>query len=53
MAVLKETENDEEKKRKKILNTVQINNEEAITFPELEYINLTVSKERDLDQFSM
>lgn len=52
LAVLKETENDEEKKRKKILNTVQINNEEAITFPELEYINLTVSKERDLDQFS-
>lgn len=52
LAVLKETENDEEKKRKKILNTVKINNEDEITFPELEYINLVVSKELDQDEFS-
>ncbi|MBK8343994.1 MAG: hypothetical protein IPL12_12155 [Bacteroidetes bacterium] len=44
IAILKETAPDEEKEAK-LLQTVQLNNDEPITYPDLEYIKLSVNKE--------
>lgn len=51
LAILKETA-DSEAQKEKILHTVQLNNEEAITYPDLEYIKLSVDKETEKDTYS-
>jgi hypothetical protein len=51
LAILKETA-DTEVQKEKILQTVQLNNEEAITYPDLEYIKLSVDKETEKDTYS-
>lgn len=51
LAILKETA-DTEAQKEKILHTVQLNNEEAITYPDLEYIKLSVDKETEKDTYS-
>lgn len=51
IAILKETASDEEQ-REKLLHTVQLNDDEAITYPELEYIRLNISKETDRDTYA-
>lgn len=51
IAILKETAPDEEKEAK-LLQTVQLNNDEPITFPDLEYIKLSVSKEDEQDTYA-
>ncbi len=52
IAILKETA-DDEKKDGKILRTVQLNNEEPITYPDLEYIKFTIDKEEEKDTYSL
>lgn len=49
IAILKETA-DEEEKNNKLLQTVQLNDDAPITYPELEYIKLTVSKEKETEK---
>lgn len=51
IAILKETANDEEKNNK-LLQTVQLNDNEPITYPELEYIKLIISKEIEKDSYA-
>lgn len=51
IAILKETAPDDEKNRK-LLQTVQLNNDEAITYPDLEYIKLSIDKEQDKDTYA-
>lgn len=51
IAILKETSPDEEKEAK-LLQTVQLNNDEPITYPDLEYIKLSVNKEDDRDTYA-
>jgi hypothetical protein len=51
LAILKETA-DSDSKKDKILHTVQLNDEDAITYPDLEYVKLTVDKEVDKDTYS-
>ncbi len=51
LAILKETA-DSDIKKDKVLGTVQLNNEEAITYPELEYIKLTVNKITEQDIYA-
>jgi hypothetical protein len=51
LAILKETAETEVKKNK-ILHTVQLNEEEAITYPDLQYIKLIVDKEVELDTYA-
>jgi hypothetical protein len=50
LAILKETA-DEEIKNDKILQTVQLNNEE-ITYPDLEYIKLLVDRNNERDTYA-
>ena len=51
LAILKETA-DSAIKKDKVLRTVQLNNEEAITYPDLEYIKLSVNKETETDTYA-
>lgn len=51
LAILKETA-DGEAKKDKILHTVQLNGEEPITYPDLEYTKLTVDRESDKDTYA-
>ncbi len=51
IAILKETAPDEEKESK-LLQTVQLNNDEPITYPDLEYIKLSVNKEDEKDTYA-
>jgi hypothetical protein len=51
IAILKETAPDEEKEAK-LLQTVQLNNDEPITYPDLEYIKLSVNKETEQDTYA-
>lgn len=51
LAILKETA-DTEAKKEKVLHTVQLNNEDPITYPDLEYIKLTVDKETEKDTYA-
>lgn len=51
LAILKETA-DSAIKKDKVLRTVQLNNEEAITYPDLEYIKLTVNKVTEQDTYA-
>ena len=51
LAILKETA-DTDAKKEKVLHTVQLNNEEPITYPDLEYIKLTVNKETERDTYA-
>ena len=51
IAILKETAPDEEKEAK-LLQTVQLNNDEPITYPDLEYIKLSVNKEDEKDTYA-
>ncbi|WP_378106327.1 AAA domain-containing protein [Chryseobacterium sp. sg2396] len=51
LAILKETATDEEQKEK-LLHTVQLNDNEPITYPELQYIKLNISKEKDNDTYA-
>lgn len=51
IAILKETARDEDQ-REKLLHTVQLNDDEPITYPELEYIRLNISKETDKDTYA-
>lgn len=51
IAILKETANDEEKNNK-LLQTVQLNDNDPITYPELEYIKLIISKETEKDSYA-
>lgn len=51
IAILKETA-DEKEKNSKLLQTVQLNDDEPITYPELEYIKLIVSKETEKDYYA-
>lgn len=51
IAILKETAPDDEKNRK-LLQTVQLNNDEPITYPDLEYIKLIIDKEQDKDTYA-
>lgn len=51
LAILKETA-DSEEKSKKILHTVQLNNDEPITYPDLEYIKLAVDRLSEQDTYA-
>ncbi len=51
LAILKETA-DTEAKKEKVLQTVQLNQEEPITYPDLQYIKLTVDKETEQDTYA-
>jgi DNA polymerase III delta prime subunit len=51
IAILKETAPDDEKDTK-LLKTVQLNNDEPITYPDLEYIKLSINKENDIDTYA-
>lgn len=51
LAILKETA-DGESKKEKILQTVQLNDEEAITYPDLEYTKLVINKETEKDTYA-
>ncbi|SFW80315.1 AAA domain-containing protein [Chitinophaga sancti] len=51
LAILKETA-DTEAQKEKVLHTVQLNNEEPITYPDLEYIKITVHKEAEQDTYA-
>lgn len=51
LAILKETA-DSEAKSKKILHTVQLNNDEPITYPDLEYIKLAVDRLTEQDTYA-
>ncbi|GGE40345.1 histidine kinase/DNA gyrase B/HSP90-like ATPase [Pedobacter psychrotolerans] len=51
IAILKETASYEERKEK-LLHTVQLNDNAPITYPELEYIKLKISKEIDKDTYA-
>jgi hypothetical protein len=51
LAILKETADTEEKKEQ-VLHTVQLNNEEPITYPDLEYINIVISKDTEPDLYA-
>lgn len=51
LAILKETAETEAKKDK-ILHTVQLNNDEPITYPDLEYIKLSVDKKTEQDTYA-
>ncbi|MCV9933028.1 AAA domain-containing protein [Flavobacterium sp. LS1R47] len=51
LAILKET-TDSEIKKEKILHTVQLNKEEPITYPDLEYIKLSVDKKAEIDTYA-
>ena len=51
LAILKETA-DTAIKKDKVLRTVQLNNEEAITYPDLEYIKLSVNKKTEQDTYA-
>lgn len=46
LAILKETAESEIEKEQ-VLKTVQLNNEEPITYPDLQYIKLSIDKEND------
>ena len=52
LAILKESEPDEKKRGEKLLHTVQINDEEKITYPDLEYVHLNVDKYSEKDNYS-
>ncbi len=51
IAILKETAPDDERSAK-LLETVQLNNDEPITYPDLEYIKLTIDKETERDTYA-
>lgn len=51
IAILKETAPEEERDAK-LLQTVQLNNEEPITYPDLEYIKISVDKETEKDTYA-
>lgn len=51
LAILKETADTEDKKEK-ILHTVQLNNEEPIIYPDLEYIKISIDKEAEQDTYA-
>lgn len=51
IAILKETANDDEQKER-LLHTVQLNDSEPITYPDLRYIRLNISKEKDNDTYA-
>ncbi|WP_316795456.1 AAA domain-containing protein [Pedobacter agri] len=51
LAILKETADSEERKDK-VLHTVQLNNDEPITYPDLEYIKLSVDKIYEKDTYA-
>ncbi|MEZ4883860.1 MAG: ATP-binding protein [Chitinophagales bacterium] len=51
IAILKETAPDDEKDTK-LLQTVQLNDDEPITYPDLEYIKLSIDKENDKDTYA-
>ena len=51
IAILKETAPDDERSAK-LLETVQLNNDEPITYPDLEYIKLTIDKETEKDTYA-
>lgn len=51
LAILKETA-DNDAKKDKILHTVQLNDEAPITYPNLEYIKLSVNKEAEQDTYA-
>ncbi|TBX68342.1 hypothetical protein EZL74_08505 [Flavobacterium silvisoli] len=51
LAILKETAENESKKNK-VLQTVQLNNEEPITYPNLEYLKISIDKEEEKDTYA-
>ena len=51
IAILKETAPEEERAAK-LLQTVQLNDEEPITYPDLNYIKITVDKEVEKDTYA-
>lgn len=51
IAILKETAPEDEKSAK-LLETVQLNNDEPITYPDLEYIKLSIDKETERDTYA-
>lgn len=51
LAILKETA-DLTIKKDRVLRTVQLNNEETITYPDLEYIKLSVNKNTEQDTYA-
>lgn len=51
LAILKETA-DTEVKKDKVLHTVQLNKEEPITYPDLEYIKITIDKIKEQDTYA-
>ncbi|ANE50637.1 AAA domain-containing protein [Flavisolibacter tropicus] len=51
LAILRETA-DVEMRKDKVLRTVQLNNEDPITYPDLKFIKLTVDKETEKDTYA-
>ncbi len=51
IAILKETANETER-HEKLLHTVQLNEGETITYPDLEYIKFSITKEKDIDTYA-
>lgn len=51
IAILKETAPEEERAAK-LLQTVQLNNDEPITYPDLEYIKIIIDKEEEKDTYA-
>ena len=51
IAILKETAPDEEKNAK-LLETVQLNNDDPITYPDLEYVKTGINKEVEKDLYA-
>jgi len=52
LAILKETADLEADKTQNLLQTVQLKNEEPITYPELEYVKFTVDKNYEKDTYA-
>jgi hypothetical protein len=51
LAILKETATDKQK-AEKLLQTVQLNDNEPITYPDLEYIKINISKDLEKDTYA-
>lgn len=51
LAILKETAT-EKQKEEKLLQTVQLNDNEPITYPDLEYIKINISKDLEKDTYA-
>ena len=51
LAILKETAT-EKQKEEKLLQTVQLNDNEPITYPDLQYVKLNISKEHEKDTYA-